>query len=545
MKMENVLGVSERQIGDESSSQTAIIGPKRPWWVDYLPESNTLPMYDPGQSTSPDNGLTLKLDTTLHHGVGKKPEQESDDEGNNTLLLVFRDGLDQPIRRMEIKVGAGDSSTTTQKTDDLGTIQVSPQTKAGKLAVTVKDHDGREQKVCDIELARCRREVKIQSPKVVVSTQSRPHHAASPQGEGVSSSTPRNKENQPWYEVNGALGKSTGWLKSRLHRETVPVDRAGSGEAPHVVAETVSQTGNPSIVVVGPEVDTVNNLRLGEDNIYRELILKAAQRIKIVPHAVCGLLECEAGRRVERMPKKDKNGQPVLCTKGKRKGQPVIYRVTHEWDAKSFNASTNAAGLTQFLPLTWLDCILKPGYFISDESLSQKKPWIAEEKGKRVFIASNGDRYGTERLDRIFKSADSNVQACLEMRFDPEWSIMAAVDYAQENWRKLFSNKEISGLSKLTDGERIKIMYLLHHEGPGAGPDFILDTLAVRQNKFDSNVTNQDKWLGRTNNDMTQAYRLSLADYIDTRIVFSKFAYNVNAVETMTNLLDIFPKVTK
>ena len=345
--------------------------------------------------------------------------------------------------------------------------------------------------------------------------------------------------------INGALGRSTSWLKSRLHRETVPVDRAGSGEAPHVIAETVTRTGSPAIVVVGPEVDTVNNLRLGEDNIYRELILKAAQRIKIVPHAVCGLLECEAGRRVELIPKKDKNGQPVLYTKGKRKGQPVTYRVTHEWDAKSFNASTNAAGLTQFLPLTWLDCILKPGYFISDESLSQKKPWIAEEKGRRVFVKSSGEKYEQQDLKGIYRSSDHNVRTCLDMRFDPEWSLMVAVDYAQENWRKLLANKAIKGLDKLTDGERIKIMYLLHHEGPGDGPAFVTNTLTVPQNKFDNNVLNQDKWLKLANNDMAQAYRLSLADYIDQRIVFSKFAYNVNAVEIVTALVDIFSKITK
>lgn len=555
MKIEQVLGVSERQIETEPYSYTAIIGPTKPWWVDYLPEPYVLPMYDPSQSDNMDTALDLKMDTALHHHAptAVPPENSfaregyNEEDGEASVLLVFRDGLDQPIKGMEIKVGSA-SPSTPQKTDDQGTIQVTPQAKTGKLPVTVKGHGGQEQKVCDIDIARCRRDVKIQSPKVVVSTRSRPHHAPSPEGSGVSTTTPASAENRPWYEANGALEKGKRWLAGLLHPKTTPVDRAGSGDQPHVIAESVTRAGHPATVIVGPEVDKVNNLRLGEDNIYREIILRAAQRAKIVPHAICGLLACEAVRRIEKVYRKDKHGEIVRHLKGNHKGQPVLaHAIPHEWDARSYNSGTHAAGLTQFLPLTWLACLLKPGYFISDESLNQKKPWIGMENGRRVFVLSDGKKIKRDRIARSYKdnATDPNIIACLEYRFNPEWSIMAAVDYALGNWKDLFGKEGIVDLDSLTDGEKAKVMYLLHHEGPGDGPKFIRNTLVVDQGKFGQNISDSEKWLKKANNDRSQAYRLSLADYIDRRIEFARFSYNVNAAEKIIPLFDIFQKIAK
>lgn len=552
--MEEVLGISERQIEMEAQNYLAIVGPTKSWWVDYLPEPYTLPMYDQSQSENSDSGLNLKMETALHKYPASMDAEsgfsnvlEDKEEGEASLLLVFRDGLDQPIKNLEARIGTA-SSAVSQKTDDSGSIQVTLQGHTGKLPVTVKDHDGREQKVCDIDLSRCRQDAKIQSPKVVIAAQSRPHHISPPNGEGLTSANLPSPGNQPWYQANGALEKAKTWLADLLHLQTIPVDRAGKGQQPHVVAETATRSGHPSTVIVGPEVDLINNLRLGEDNVYRDIILRAAQRIKIVPHAICGLLECEAVRRIEKVYKKDTNGEIARYTKGNKKGQPILtHTIPHEWDARSYNNSTNAAGLSQFLPLTWLDCILKPGYFISDESVTQKKPWIAMDGGKRVFLASDGMKVRRNELPQFYakNKTDPSVTSCLEMRFNPEWSIMAAVDYAMENWRALFSREGISDLEKLTDGEKAKIMYLLHHEGPGDGPKFICNTLVVGQKKFDDNVSSPAKWLKSADNSRSQAYQLFLADYIDRRIEFTKFAYNVDRVEKISPLLSIFPKIVK
>jgi hypothetical protein len=88
-------------------------------------------------------------------------------------------------------------------------------------------------------------------------------------------------------------------------------------------------------------------------------------------------------------------------------------------------------------------------------------------------------------------------------------------------------------------------MYLLHHEGLGDGPKFVRNVLTVDQEKFNQNISSPEKWLMLSNNDRTQAYRLFLADYIDSHIDFKRFCYDENRAEKTIKLFDIFKKVVK
>lgn len=68
-------------------------------------------------------------------------------------------------------------------------------------------------------------------------------------------------------------------------------------------------------------------------------------------------------------------------------------------------------------------------------------------------------------------ASDANLQALLDMRFDAESAIDAAVDYGLINLQGL---KDAGyDLSELNDGERAKIIYLCHHLGLADAKRFI------------------------------------------------------------------------
>lgn len=532
MRTENVQGISERDHDEEQYIYKLVIGPKnKEWWVDYLPEPFPLQINPTDIADEPTPREELTFDTARSEMLAPQDINyfESDSDSEN-ILLIFRDGLDQPIPGLQITTEGVEA--IGERTDDNGTLQIAPTKKSGKVSIKANGINNNQQRVCEIDLSKCRKEIKIQSPKVVISAKSTPTYAKNPHGPGVYSCDSEEQSTSPWYQWNGSLKKSGSWLKSILHTETHPTDRAGTDKQPHRIVETMTSAGHPATVIVGPEVDEKNNLRLGVNNIYRAIILKAAKRLNIVPHAICCLLECEASQRIETTPAIDKNGNALLHKSGKNKEKPIIRRIPYEWDAKSFNADSNAAGLTQFLPLTWLYCILQPGFYISDKSIEQKRQWLAQYSGKRYFVNENG-----KYLKKISKiTNDKNIDECLRMRFDPEWSIMAAADYAQYNYNCLSSK---INLGTLSDGEKIKIMYLMHHEGLMGGLDFITNNLNIKKNTWRANVPNPDKWLKKAKYNKNEAYRLFLADYIDQKICFDRFAFDKTKIEPIKPLLTI------
>ncbi len=302
--------------------------------------------------------------------------------------------------------------------------------------------------------------------------------------------------------------------------------------------------------MVGPECPNPDGLRLGsKNNRYRAAILEAAKRLGLIPQAICALIDCEAGKVKELIPLLDEKGNPLKYTKGKKKGQPICKEIRELWNANSGNPQSGAAGLTQFLALTWLDHIKRPGYYIHEQSVT--KGWVRLDStpkgGKQwVFVLADG-KTTTEPYGK--RAKDANVQACLAMRMDPTWSINAAADYGAANL-KLLENKGFK-VSVLDDMDKAKIMYLMHHEGEGAGPAFIQDTLGeikggveALKKKFatqlGSNGTKKaEKMIDDAEGDVELAYRLWLATYINDNFEGADkyFCSNPRPVSKLTDLL--------
>jgi hypothetical protein len=215
----------------------------------------------------------------------------------------------------------------------------------------------------------------------------------------------------------------------------------------------------------------------------------------------------------------DRDSQPLMDKKGKARTR-TVYEV---WKADSGNAQSGAAGLKQFLGSIWLGHVLIPGYYIHDES--KKAGWVrlvdVPKHGKQwMFVLADGKTTATPYGNR----QDANVKACLAMRMDPTWSVNAAADYGNANL-KLLKTKGFK-LDGLGDMDKAKLMYLMHHEGEGAGPAFISDTLAPTaaekaglRGKFvqqmGGHAARVDELISQSHEDVEKAYRKWLAGYVD------------------------------
>jgi hypothetical protein len=283
---------------------------------------------------------------------------------------------------------------------------------------------------------------------------------------------------------------------------------------------------------------------LGKNNVYREAILGAAKRLGLIPQAICALIDCEAAKLPEHIALLGKDGKPLKDKKGKARTR-TVYEV---WKADSHNDS-GAAGLTQFMPATWLDHVMRPGYYIHDES--QKAGWVrlvdVPKHGKQwMFVLADGKTITEAHKGHL---GDDNVKKCLAMRMDPTWAVNAAADYGNANL-KLLKAKGFK-LDGLADMDKAKLMYLMHHEGPSAGPAFISDTLAptaaakvVLRSKFVEQVGAKqvEKALDDAGDDVEVAYRFWLAGYINDKF-FSASQFFCSEPRTGNLLTDLLEQV--
>lgn len=216
---------------------------------------------------------------------------------------------------------------------------------------------------------------------------------------------------------------------------------------------------------------TKNELDLGPNEIYREEILTASRRTGTEPAAIAALINAEAARD----PK------------------------TGVWKADSYNEGSGARGLTQFLCSTWGDRALVKGSLLNER---------AKEMG---YIDSN---------NRIVDKT-----ALLELRNDPELSIVSAAEYGQENLRKL-SEKGLVPIDA-TDDQKAKLMYIAHHEGPGGAAQVLSGTLTdERARKLFPQQVGQDKadkLIAANNDDAAGAYTKWLNGYTDQMVQPAKY----------------------
>jgi hypothetical protein len=517
---------------------------------------------------------TPKAYEDVSHADQHDEDAESED---HALTILFRDGLDRPIQGMTLTLTLPTGESIDAKTQSNGDVSFEvPPDRKGQVKVEVKDDKGKVQPVCDIDLSKCKQVAIVRSPKVKVDMPLRAHQqAASPSapktavvesGKRPSSSSKPDKAIPPftaaaspaagtgargapsnqskdgaWWNVNGAVERARAWLVAHVN-----VD--GLFDQSHAaVAKTLSNAGQPATIAAGPECPNSDNLRLGRNNVYRIQILGAAKRLGLAPQALCALMDCEAGKVPEKFPRIGPDGKQMKD----KKGRVMTVTVRELWNASAGNPQSGAAGLTQFLASTWLTHVLVPGFYIHEQSVT--KGWVRQEKdakGKNywAFVLSDGSVTKTPGKQK----GDPNVKKCLAMRMDPEWSINAAADYGNANLKVL--EKQGFKLAGLSDMDRAKLMYLMHHEGEGAGPLFIRDSLikdgesdAGLRRKFEIQLGRDgrarvDKLVDAADGDVAYAYRKWLSVYVDDNFRQAGKYFCSNSVEVM-KLSDLMEKV--
>ena len=486
-------------------------------------------------------------DLSPSSGLGKlSSDNSSSDDGTRHVAVIFRDALDLPIERLDMNILLPDGSVFTSTTTAHGAVTLPVLARAlGSVLVRVRDTTGALQLVCSLDLAKCYNAVIVRSPKVAVKGALRQHQQTPPTKllatkppVGKLSTSPSRAARKlgttsasavgiakfpstgslTWWSDNGALAQAWKWVKSEI----------GVGDTPPAAAplspvqmKALSAAGQPVTFIAGPECPNPDKLRLGRNNVFRDAILHAAKRLGLIPQALCALMDCEAGKVTEHIPKLSGTGKPLLD----KEGTPLTTIIRELWNANAGNTQSGAAGLTQFLGSTWLGHVLIPGRYIHDQSMA--RGWVRQEtsnSGKTAwaFVLSNGTtRAHVATSDHL----DANVCACLAMRMNPVWSINAAADYGAANLIVLQAKS--FNLGGLTDMNKAKLMYLMHHEGEGSGPLFIRNTLGTSHGGVEGLRRKFVTQLGRdgtaastrkisaANGDVELAYRAWLSEFID------------------------------
>jgi hypothetical protein len=517
---------------------------------------------------------TPKASKDVFHADRHDEEPESED---HALTILFRDGLDQPIQGMTLTLTLPTGDSIEAKTLSNGDVSFEvPQDRKGQVQVEVKDDKGKVQPVCEIDLSQCKQVAIVRSPKVKVDMPLRAHQqAASPStpktaavdsGKRLCSSSKPDRAVPPmaavaspaagtpgraapsnqskdgaWWNQNGAVERAKAWLVAHVNVDGL------FGQSRAAVAKTLSNAGQPATIAAGPECPNSDNLRLGRNNVYRVQILVAAKRLGLAPQALCALMDCEAGKVPEKLPRIGPDGKQMKD----KKGRPMTVTVRELWNANAGNPQSGAAGLTQFLASTWLTHVLIPGFYIHEQSIA--KGWVRHEKNAKgksywVFVLNDGSVTATPGKHK----GDENVKQCLAKRMDPAWSINAAADYGNANLKVL--EKHGFKLAGLSDMDRAKLMYLMHHEGEGAGPLFIKNQLvkgsggeAGLRRKFEiqlgaKGAAKAKEMIEEADDDVEKAYRAWFSAFVDRQFSQSQ-KYFCGAAVQSTRLSDLLVKI--
>jgi hypothetical protein len=225
---------------------------------------------------------------------------------------------------------------------------------------------------------------------------------------------------------------------------------------------------------IEPPIQMGDQLSLGVNEGFRQPLLKAQDITRVDAAALAALVDAEAAK----------------ITSGPDRGQ---------WDPESFNPSSDAAGLTQFLPDTWKD------HARNAITLLNK---VAKDKG--LVSATDG----------IVGSREPEL---LRLRFDPELSIVSAAEYGVSNLRALGDAGLIP--EGIGDDDKARYMYLAHHEGPSGARLYLQHQNSASVDKFAAQVgaSQAGKLTAAAGGDVALAYRRWFDGYMDENIRPAKF----------------------
>ncbi|WP_407732381.1 LysM peptidoglycan-binding domain-containing protein [Pseudocitrobacter faecalis] len=351
---------------------------------------------------------------------------EEKDNNQCVLSFIFEDLIEKPIAGLKVKVTTALGEVYESVTDGLGKISDITAQAEAELKIYVSSGLGKIKEVASLTSQEGRMNALISSPKVRVT------------GKSAALKGPAGNVENASVELNKITAGRDSEGKPRIHLN-------------HVCPNSY-------------------DLTLGKNSIYWENIIRASRRSGIIPQSIAAVINAEAAK----YPGGVWRPTSVCKDNASSTEQLIVYK-------------SSAAGMTQFLNGTWMSETLKVGTYLYEKALEQgvvadkpllnKKGEIVKNKeGEIIYekkfqilddIWKNLDELNNERritgITPYPSHATLNVQKWLNQRFDPEYAIMAAVDYGVANLAALKSaSYNIDGLN---DAEKAKIIYLTHHLG--------------------------------------------------------------------------------
>lgn len=410
-------------------------------------------------------------------------------------------------------------------TDASGQVPIITAKRDDIVKVEVKKTSGEWKKVSEVKVAEPATHARIASPKVKVTAEMKVHEGP----------TQTAKTHKPTPQAVGA------------------------------VIATRSQNGNP-VQVIALECPNPENLKLGPNAKYRDVIIAAGKRSGFTPQSIAAIMNAEAATltywtevaildKKTRKPAIDKDGKPKTKKMPKNDG---------EWDARSASPKSSARGMTQFLDASWIDMALAEGTFLNQRL--KKEGWLTTEKisvkqGKKLiekevpaFMRADGGfitKIKSRSLVQVLSSrpymtgrgtaSDGNLQKLLDLRYSPEYAINTAVDYGLQNLKGLENdNFKLDGLS---DGDKAKLIYLTHHLGLADAKRFIKNSMnaadAERLLVAQVGTERAAVFAEQNGNDYVKGHRTWLLTFVDKKIDLPAKMCDSSKAGAVRPLLDI------
>lgn len=290
-------------------------------------------------------------------------------------------------------------------------------------------------------------------------------------------------------------------VKKNTPQPTLPTKpRNPLPEVPAAPVTLNTRTSGGMPTTVHAPVFAEENLYLKKGNEkFRKAIIESAKRYKLTPHALAAIIHAEAG--------KTKDGT---------------------WVENSASAGSKARGLGQFLPAAWFQYVAKSGTLGNTEALKLT--------GASKLEAADGKLYKVDGKNKT-EVIEPHQKTILSWRDNGGYSIDAIGAYAEDNLQYL-KNHEVDATG-LPPDEKVKIAYIMHHEGPDEGAKYLRGKLQKLEdyrkgtakaklasqfkNKNDDGTTKAKALAERFDGDYVKAYYYFLASHTDTMVRAKNF----------------------
>lgn len=381
-------------------------------------------------------GQIIKIPTEQYSYPDTKDDQNDD---QCTVSFSFEDLIEKPISGLKVKVVSALGDVYESITNGMGQIENFGTKAETELKVFVSNAAGKIKEVASFTPLPGTVSVIISSPKVRVKGKSTV----------LKGST-------------GDVGNTSGDIN------TVNVGRDSQGGPRTHISHVCPNS---------------YDLTLRKNVIYWNQIIAASERSGIIPQCIAAVISAEAAKYAGGVWK-----PTSVCKSGT---DPKTNTTRYK---------SSAAGMTQFLNGSWMSETFREGTYLYEKAIQQgliaDKPALdkngAEVKNKkgevkyekRFEVSPNEWRTLKElRKQHLItgvtpypRKATHAIQKWLDLRFMPEYAIMAAVDYGVANLASLKNaGYNIDGLN---DAEKAKLIYLTHHLGLGDAKLYIKNEIS-------------------------------------------------------------------